>query len=523
LPKLSFAVPIVKQGTSDVPMALYAGWTNGSASQYEIDLGRGMEGTVNGVFLNLSSKTLPVTNQIDGIYLVRCNLTGSASSTPSTYKGRSSILVPGGGSLPYPFNPGGCANPVWNSDDFVGYASQSWRPVNADGSYKYTNWSLSEEKNEEYFAFTQSHDKISNATTTDGIELNPDYDYALIIRFQDANALIWGASTTTEDYWSATLSGVQYPQVAYSRGLYTAYFQPYLYQVNRNPDTNIEVDPYFLLYESGFESGNPGGGLGGAGVGSKIIGINNPQFNTGATTSPVWISFDYYAYQGSNEPELYNIVGFEIENLQDGTFGVYESVISGYNQVHSLGQYVTLPTDSIYSFTPYLSSTAYPSGQNYIYNSYNINPRSITFVVGSVSTSTYDAVVNGTGIMPLTLFDDQGNVIAGRASSTIFESFLNVPNFLLNRFPLSYINQIATLLLSYPDISATSTGSVSYAFASTSAILPGSSIELFSASKVTQLMPTNILSLLRLLMVAITYMGFLFYAFKRVSGLVKHV
>lgn len=106
-------------------------------------------------------------------------------------------------------------------------------------------------------------------------------------------------------------------------------------------------------------------------------------------------------------------------------------------------------------------------------------------------------------------------------ATTSIMSMLNVPNLLKTRVPFAYIFQIADIISNSASIASSSSASLNLSFVSSTSPLASklNNVSVFSTSSITSLMGSTNLSIMRALLVAITYLGSGFYLFHYIKGI----
>lgn len=122
----------------------------------------------------------------------------------------------------------------------------------------------------------------------------------------------------------------------------------------------------------------------------------------------------------------------------------------------------------------------------------------------------FDVVGTSTPLEQFSYIDPiTGNPVVG--TSTGLWDFVNVPVLLKTRAPTAYIYQIADVIQQIQNIEATTTPTLTMSFVSASSSITAlKNVEIFSYDIVTDLIPSNMITILRALMVATLYIGLAF-------------
>lgn len=195
---------------------------------------------------------------------------------------------------------------------------------------------------------------------------------------------------------------------------------------------------------------------------SRIVENISPSAGSITASSTVPFSFSYF-YNDSNS--LYDTVGYELTDITANTqiAGVEQSINASGGNTYTATS--TLVANHFYSWRPYMK--------------YSVNG---SFIYGDLDT--FSVLTNTAPVSPLT-----DPFATSTATTTAPLIYLNIVSLLQNKYPISYVPQIITLVKSEATLTGTSTfPNLTFDFTNTrlgSTTLNLSTVEMFGTSTIT--------------------------------------
>lgn len=223
---------------------------------------------------------------------------------------------------------------------------------------------------------------------------------------------------------------------------------------------------------------------------TRITRINSPQNNTTSTSTYVMFNFDYFATGNDG----YTVVGRELRNITTGfQFTTEEKniIATGYSNYSTS---TVLTQGNFHMWRAYIKNT----NGNKIFSSWN----SFNVVTASASSTSIE------------LQEDLATSTKG------FLQFLNVPELLKTKIPFAYFFQLVSTMQNLNQFASTTIpiGTFDWKWASGTPAESTLTIDLFSTSTISTFLTPTLTSILRTLMVVVTYfstMWFLYHEAKR--------
>jgi len=244
-------------------------------------------------------------------------------------------------------------------------------------------------------------------------------------------------------------------------------------------DCSPLLDLYFSV---GDTESIPSGGL------LSSVLIYTPDSGTVNTTDFTVAVSGLYNYVATSTQPHFDSLGLIITDLN--TLSNYTDRLSIGTQVNSYNfPAITLPSNHAFNIRTYL----YGSTTDVV-----VNSADVAYYTGT-----------STGLVHYT----DANF---SATSTPFAQFLNVPYLLSTKVPFAYFYQVKDLLININNASTSTIPASTFTININGAT---TTIEMFSTSTISHFISASTLSLLRTLMVAITYIGTAMFIYRRASSL----